>query len=68
MNDTKIMSQIHDDILFDLYPPEQDEIISIVQNIMTQKIRIQFDWLIVPMSAEIKLSGIDESWYDLEKI
>ena len=61
---TKIIGQIHDSIIDDLYPPEEEEIIYLINDIGTVRIRKEFDWIIVPLKIDHEITGIDESWYD----
>jgi DNA polymerase-1 len=60
---TKILGQIHDSILFDIVPSEQDYVIKTVERVMCDDIKKEFDWLIVPLDVEFEITGIDESWY-----
>jgi len=64
---TKIVGQIHDSIIFDLYPPEKDHVIKTLRRIGTQDIREAFDWIIVPLEIDIEVTPIDGSWYELEE-
>ncbi len=65
---TKIIGQIHDSIIFDLYPPEKDHVIATLNQIGTIDIRERFDWIIVPLEIEYEIAPIDHSWYDTEEI
>ena len=67
---TKIVGQIHDSMLFDLYPPERDEVIEIVNYYGTVKSREVFDWIRVPLKIDHEITPIDCPWkdkVDLEK-
>jgi DNA polymerase I-like protein with 3'-5' exonuclease and polymerase domains len=65
---SKVMGQIHDSIVMDLYPPEQEHVIKSLMEIGTKKIREKFDWIIVPLDMEIELTGIDEPWCEKKEI
>jgi DNA polymerase I len=65
---TKIIGQIHDSIVFDLYPPEQNQVIRMAKKVMTKDIRNEFDFLIVPLDTEVEITEIDGSWYTKKKI
>lgn len=65
---TKIIGQIHDSIVFDLYPPERSHVISMVDTIGTRKIKEVFPWIIVPLRIDKEITPIDGSWYEKEKI
>lgn len=60
---TKIISQIHDSLLLDLYPPEKERVIETIQRITTEELPKQYPWIIVPMKIEMEITGINESWY-----
>lgn len=60
---TKRIGQIHDSIVFDLHPSEEDHVVEVVKRVMTQDIRKQFDFLIVPLEVEFDITEIDGSWY-----
>jgi len=65
---TKIIGQIHDSIVFDLWPSERDHVIKSLMDIGTKKIRERFDWIIVPLEIDVEIAPVDRSWYELEKI
>lgn len=64
---TRLVGQIHDAMVFDVYPPELEKIGYIVQKICTIGLRKHFDWINVPLSLEADLCGIDKSWADKEE-
>lgn len=59
---TKIFGQIHDSILFDLHPDEEEHVIKTINYVGTQKLRETFDWIIVPMAIEYELTDINQPW------
>lgn len=63
---TRIIGQIHDSIINDLYPPEEEEIIYLIDDIGTKRIRKEFDWIIVPLKIDHEITEIDGSWYEKE--
>lgn len=65
---TKIMGQIHDSIIFDLYPPEQQHIIETVERVGTVLAAKAHPWVIVPLKLEFEITGVDKSWYDKTSI
>jgi len=60
---TKIMGQIHDEIIYDLDPSEQEHVIEVTNYISCERIRKEHDWIIVPLSVDFEATEIDESWY-----
>lgn len=65
---SKIIGQIHDSIVFDLYPPELDHILEVVRDIGTRQIKEKFDWIIVPLVIDAEVTPIDGSWYEKKEI
>jgi len=63
---TRIIGQIHDSIINDLYPPEEEEIIYLIDDIGTKRIREEFDWIIVPLKIDHEITKINGSWYEKE--
>jgi len=60
---TKIIGQIHDSIVFDLHPDETYLILQLCQEVMTEDIRKEWDWIIVPLEVEFEVTEIDQPWY-----
>jgi len=62
---SKIIGQIHDAIVFDIYPPELVRVSKLIKQVMTQELVEHWRWIIVPMDVEVDLGEIDASWADL---
>lgn len=58
-----IIGQIHDSIVFDIYPPEWKKISLLIRKIMTMDVRKHWPWIIVPLDIEAEMSPVDGSWY-----
>lgn len=65
---TKIIGQIHDSIVFDLYPPEKELVMNLCKGIMTKRLRKKWPWLIVPLEIEFEITEIDGSWYTKKEV
>jgi len=65
---TKIIGQIYDSIVNDLYPPEEEEIIYLINDIGTVRVRKEFDWIIVPLRIDHEITEIDGTWYDKKDV
>lgn len=63
---TRIIGQIHDEMVIDVYPPELHDLIDLLYKIMTKRIRKHWKWIIVPLAIEVDLGDIDASWNDME--
>ena len=60
---TKLVGEVHDSILIDLYPPEKEEALSFVKRVMEKDIVEEHKhWLIVPLEVEMEGTSIDEPW------
>lgn len=64
---TRIIGQIHDAIVFDLYPPERDHIINVMKCIMTNDVLQHWSWINVPLEVECELCPIDAPWSKKEE-
>ena len=61
---TKIIGQIHDSMIFDLCPEEQEHVIKSVRRIMCDDLVEAIPEIIVPMDVEFDLTPVDGSWYE----
>jgi DNA polymerase I-like protein with 3'-5' exonuclease and polymerase domains len=63
---SKIIGQIHDSIVFDLYTDEQDIIHAIVKKAL-DSLRDHWDWITVQLIMEYEQTPIDGNWSELEE-
>lgn len=59
---SKVVGQIHDNCIYDLFPPEREEVIEITEYYAVKKIREEHPWMIVPLLVEWEETAIDGSW------
>lgn len=59
---TKIIGQIHDNCLYDLYPPEREEMIELTEHYAIKAIQEAHPWMIVPLLVEWDETSVDGSW------
>jgi hypothetical protein len=64
---TKIIGQIHDAIIFDVYPPELDEIAILARKVTCEDLPKAWDWINVPLFIEAEVCPIDGSWVEKEE-
>ena len=64
---TCIIGEVHDSIIADVPSVELDEYIGMACEIMTNKLRNNFDWIIVPIEVEVDVAPAGLSWYDKKK-
>lgn len=65
---SRLIGQIHDEIIMDVYPPEAKEVIATLEWVMTKEVPRIFKWINVPLIVEMEMSPVDGSWYDKTKI
>ena len=65
---TRIISQIHDEIVFDLFPPEREKVLELAKKIMTESIREVHNWIIVPLEIEAEITPVGGAWYYKKEI
>lgn len=64
---TRIIGQIHDSIVLDIYPPERQIIIDAITDITTRQLLNEFKWIIVPLKIDFEIGEIDGSWADMKE-
>lgn len=64
--ESKLLLEIHDSILPDIDPAEEDYLDYQMWLYGTQKIRENFEWLIVPLFIEKKVSKVNGNWAEME--
>ena len=64
---SRIVGQIHDSIVIDIYPPELLEVYKMVQKIGTKELPKEFSWINVPLTIEADLCPVNASWAEKEK-
>lgn len=60
---SKIVGQIHDSIIFDVYPTEFDKLLEFVKQVFTVNLPNEWKFINVPIVIEAEATGIDESWF-----
>ena len=66
--DTRLIGEIHDAIIPDINPDEEKQFDKIIWYYGTQKIREDWDWIIVPLKIKKSISNIDESWAKVNEV
>jgi len=65
---TKIIGQIHDSILLDIHPSEEEHIIETCVYITSEKMPKLHPWITVPIPVEAELTGTDRPWWEKKEI
>lgn len=62
---SKIITEVHDSLLFDVHPKEYDGLIKLVKRVMSKDIREAWKWIAVPLEVDIEV-GL--SWDDMNEV
>lgn len=65
---SRIIGQIHDAIVFDIFPAEQNEVIKIARKVMIDDLIEHYPWIIVPMDVEVEVTEPDQPWSTIHGI
>jgi len=65
---TRLIGQIHDEIVFDVYPPELEKILILAKEITCKELPRTWKWINVPLSVDAEVCDVDASWADKKKI
>lgn len=61
---SRVLAQIHDSMVANVYPEELDDFLRLVHNVMVTKLMKHWDWFVVPMEIEADVAPVDASWAD----
>lgn len=64
--DSKLIGQIHDDIIIDVHPDELLKVAKTVKRVTCEELPNHWDWINVPLDIEMELCPVDKSWADKE--
>lgn len=59
---TKLIGQIHDELVFDTHPKETEQVLEIVRQVATEWLLKEWKWIIVPMVVEANIFEVDANW------
>jgi DNA polymerase I-like protein with 3'-5' exonuclease and polymerase domains len=65
---SRMIGQIHDDIVWDLEPSELPHLWSVLEQVMCKDIREHWPWIIVPLEIEGEATAIDGNWNEQQEI
>ena len=64
--DSQLIGQIHDSMVMDVLPAEEEYLDHLVWDYATQKVREHWPWITVPLQVEQERSAIDGTWAEME--
>ncbi len=65
---SKVVGQIHDEMVFDIYESEMDDVLAKAKQIMTVDLLEAWKWIIVPLEVDGKFCDVGESWFDKKPV
>jgi DNA polymerase-1 len=66
--ESKIIGQIHDSIVIDLSPNEEEEVIEALLDIGTKQVQEKYNWITIPLEMELEITPTDGSWYEKKEL
>ncbi len=63
---TMVIGNIHDSIELDAHRDELDEVLEVCDRIMTEEIKKEWPWIIVPLAVECKIG--EKNWFEMKEI
>lgn len=63
--ETKIIGQIHDNIVDDRVPEEGPEVEAMIRELVEERLPKEWPWIIVPMRIETEYSEINGNWFEM---
>lgn len=64
--DSRLIGQVHDSMLLDCNPEELEHVNATIQKVVSETLPELWKWIIVPLSTDTDIYGIDKSWADKE--
>ena len=66
--DTMVLGEIHDDIVSDIADNEMNEYLALQHDVMTKRVPDKYPWIIVPLTTEAELTGVDKAWNTIKEV
>jgi DNA polymerase-1 len=60
--DSRLVGQIHDDMIVDAHPDELNDVAKLMEHITCKRLPEHWDWIIVPIEIETSKSEVDAPW------
>lgn len=61
---SRICSQIHDSMVIDTVPEEEERVVRKLRSLVSIDLPQHWPWIIVPMEVEIEAAPVDRPWYE----
>jgi DNA polymerase-1 len=66
--DTRLIGQIHDEVVFDVHPDELEMVMETAKQITTRDLPKAWPWIIVPLNVDAELCDVDASWAEKKAV
>lgn len=64
---SKVVGQIHDSCVMDVHESELQKVLDYVDFVMCRKVPREWNWIIVPLDAEVEVAPLNKSWHEKEE-
>lgn len=61
--DSRIVGQIHDEIVMDVHPDEKDHVVQTIHDIVAYHLPEKWKWILLPLEVEVNTYEVDSPWY-----
>jgi DNA polymerase-1 len=65
---SRIIGQIHDSLVLDIFPEEMEGLIKAIKKITTLDLPKAWDWIIVPLEIDFEYCEIDKPWSEKKEL
>ena len=66
--ESRIIGQIHDAIVLDVFPPELPALVEKIKRITTKDLPEAWDWIIVPLDVDFEVCEVDAPWSEKKEL
>jgi hypothetical protein len=66
--ESRIIGQVHDSIVLDVFPPERLALIQMIRQITTRDLPKEWPWIIVPLEVDFEICEVDEPWSEKKEL
>lgn len=65
---SRIVGQIHDSLIAEVHASELAEYSKLIHEIMTQRVKDHWKWIITPLDIEMEVAPVNGTWYEKKKV
>ena len=65
---SRIVFQVHDDMVADVATEEREEYISLLKEVMVRRLREHWTFINIPLELEVESSELNGNWYDKKPV